>query len=270
MTQRSAVRAVRVLSESTEDRCFACSCRPGSIFSDLDAASLMELDQLRQTSNYPIGAPVFLEGEQPDAVYCVGAGRVKLSRNSPDGRAVALGLATSGEVLGVRPLLLGLPHDVTAETLDETRLCFIPKADFLAFLSRNRSVSLRLAQKLSAELGEVYQQVFSVAVKPTAERLAELLLALCQTHGQLVPDGISLATNMCQDELAELLGVSRRSLVRALAALKHRGAIECRRRIIIVRDRAVLTKSVSSIGRWSAVQSAPPRKRPGTRQLAQS
>jgi CRP-like cAMP-binding protein len=257
--------------ESNEDCCLACSCRPGSIFGDLDADTLIELDRRRQPSIYRAGATIFLQGDQPRAVYCIGAGRVKVSHCAADGRNVVLNVATDGDVLGVRPMLLGTPHDLTAEALEETRLCLIAKDDFMDFLTRNGAVSLRLAQKLSAELDEAYRQVSGVVLKSTIERVAELILALCQTHGKPGPDGIGLPTNMCQDELAEFLGVSRRSLSRALATLRDHGLIECGRRSIIVRDSAALRKSLASSGRdLYTVASDAFRPAPRKRQMAQS
>lgn len=245
----------RRISQAPDDCCFACSCQPGSIFGDLDATTLMELDRRRQPSIYPAGATIFFQDDQPHAVYCVGTGRVKLSRCSDDGRVVVLSTATTGAVLGVRALLLGSPHDLTAETLEETRLCFIPKEDFLAFLSQNGAVAVKLAQKLSAELDQAYRQASGAALMSTTERVMELILSLCRTHGRPGPGGIGLPTNMCQNELAEFLGVSRRSFSRALATLRERGLIECGRRFIVVRDSAALTTSLA------ARRGAPSQKR---------
>lgn len=228
--------------------CSSCRQRPGAIFRDLDLCELAELDRLRQTSTYPCGVTVYSEAEQPRAVYCVCSGRVKLWRSSPGGRAVVFHIAEPGDCLGAGPLLAGQPHDHTAETLEETKLCFVSRDSFLAFLKRNGDVSLRLAQKLSAELGEAHNQVSGLALKPAAERLMELLLALCRTHGVPSPEGIRLKTNMCQDELAELMGVSRRSLNRALGALRGQGLIECRRRFIVVRDRVALRNCLVAQG----------------------
>jgi CRP-like cAMP-binding protein len=222
------------------DGCFACNSKPGSIFCDLPAASLLELDQLRKHMSVPAGTTVFRQDDQPQAVYCIGSGHVKLSRNSEDGHALLLRIANAGDVLGVRSLLLGKPHDLTAEATEETRLCFISRNDFLEFLKRNGEVSLRLAEKLSTKLDDAYQQVYRAALKPPAERLAEVLLALCQTHGEPARDGIVLKTNMCQDELAELVGMSRRTLNRALGILKDQGLIECGRRYIFVRNPVAL------------------------------
>lgn len=229
-----------MLSGQKVEFCSACASRPASIFCDLPPASLVEMDQLRQPCIYPPRTTVYREGDQPQALYCVNAGFVKLSRNSPDGRAVALGIAKAGDVLGARPLLLGKPHDLTAEAVAETRICFISQNDFLNFLERNADVSLRLAQKLSIELGEAYRQVYSAVLRPAAERLADVLLTLCQTHGQPVSEGVWLNTNMCQNELAELAGMSRRNLNRALKTLRDKGLIECRRRSIIVRNLVAL------------------------------
>ena len=230
----SSVSAV-LFGKKTE-KCLSCVSWPGSIFCNLSPASLGELEQSKTTRIYQAGASVFREADQPQAVYCVGSGFLKLSRSSPGGRAVVFGIAKGGDVLGVRPLLLGKPHDLTAEATEETRLCLIPRNDFLDFLGRNGDVSLRLAQKLSLELGEAYQQVYGVALKSAVERLADVLLALCQSHGQPVPEGIGLMTNMGQNELAEMAGMSRRNLNRALGTLRGQGLIECRRRSIVVRN----------------------------------
>jgi cAMP-binding proteins - catabolite gene activator and regulatory subunit of cAMP-dependent protein kinases len=270
VTQKLVVPAERHASGSPTDGCFACDCKPSSIFGDLDAESLIALDRRRQASTYPAGATVFLQGDQPRAIYCVGTGRVKLSHGSEDGRSIALGIAVPGDVMGVRPMLLGTPHDLNAETLEETRLCFIPKDDFLEFLARNGAVSLRLAQKLSAELDEAYRHLSGAVLKSTTQRLAELILALCQTQGQPGREGINLPTSMCQDELAEFLGVSRRSLSRAFATLRNRGLIECRRRLIVVRDRAALSKSLGSLSGLHALPSRSVQGRVPTRHMAHS
>jgi CRP/FNR family transcriptional regulator len=197
---------------------------------------------MRQTSVYPGGVVLFMEGEEPRGVYCVGSGRVKLSTSDASGRTAIVHIATAGDLFGVRAALAGQPHDLTAETLERTELCFFRKDDFLGFLSRHGAVSLRLAQHLSDKLYEAYREVREVALKQSSERLAQLLLRLCQTQGEPAPEGIRLKLNLSQEELAELIGASRRTLTRALHKLRQRGVIECRRRSIIVRDRLELER----------------------------
>ncbi len=216
------------------------------LFADLDDARLTELDRMRQTSMYPGGVIVFSEGDWPSGVHCLCAGRVKLSILSPAGRGIIVGMATAGDILGVRAVLSGQPHDLTAVTLERSQLGFINKNDFLAFLHRNSDLSLRLAQKLSHDLYAAYRGIRSVVLKRSWERLTELLLGFCRTCGQSTPDGIELSINLSQEELAKMIGVSRRTLTRALNQLKRQRIIECRRRSIIVRDRVALEKLLPS------------------------
>ena len=152
----------------------------------------------------------------------------------------------TGDILGVRALLSRKPHDLTAETLEPTQLCFIKKDDFLSFLSRNGDVSLRLAQRLSNELYEAYRGLSNVVLKLSHDRLVELLLRLCQSHGEPIPNGIRLRINLSQEDIAEKIGSSRRTLSRSLTKLKRLGIIECQRRSIIVRDIVALKNSLPS------------------------
>jgi len=227
--------------------CSSCHSTSKGIFCDLNNSVLGELSKLRQCIMYPPGSVVFMEGEQARAAYCICSGRLKRSSSSAEGRVLIHGFSTPGDVLGVRALLLGKPHDLTAEAVEATELCLFPKDEFIPFIKQNGDISLRVAQKLSLDLYEAYRRVRGTALKGSSERLAELLLRLCHSHGKATPKGISLDANLCQDELAALLGISRRSLNRLLAELRVQGVIECRRRSILVRNITALRKRLSLV-----------------------
>jgi CRP/FNR family transcriptional regulator len=226
--------------------CLACTLRSGSIFCDLDNLGLIELNQLQHKSIYPAGAIIFTEGEQPRGVYCICSGRVKLSIISPEGRAAIVKIANAGDIVGINALLSGKHYNLIAETLEPSQISFIKKDDFFSFLSRNGGVCLRLAQKLSGELYEAYLGLGNITLKQSFERLVELLLKLCQSHGESTPEGIILKINLSQQELAETTGMSRRTLTRLLTQLKELQIIECRRRLIIIRDKIALEKILPS------------------------
>lgn len=223
-------------SGESKPRCAGCPARTQSIFCNLDEAGLGELAQLLQMRTYPRGTVLFMERDEPRVVYCISSGRVKLSSSSPDGRGVIAALAGPGTFLGARAILLGTLQDLTAVIVEQAQLCVLTKEAFLDMLPRDVAIPLQLARQWGSELSEAYRKFSGTACRPLTERLAELLLALCQTHGEPTPAGIHLRTNLCQEELSELLGVSRRSLNRALAELRDLGLIQCRRRSILVRN----------------------------------
>lgn len=220
--------------------CLACSVRKNCLYFSLDHSQLIALERIQQRRTYPSGAIVFRAGDQPQGVYIICSGRAKLSVSSSDGRKAIVGIATAGDILGVKALLSGAPHNLKAKTLELTQVCFIQKDDFLNLLKRNGDVSLRLAQKLSKELYKAYFEVRDLAFKEADIRLAGLLMRLCQSNGQRTPEGISLKINFSWDEVAEMIGTSRRTLTRALTKLRHFGLIEYQHHSIIVPNMTAL------------------------------
>jgi CRP/FNR family transcriptional regulator len=83
------------------------------------------------------------------------------------------------------------------------------------------------------------------ALAGSEERLASLLLRLCDDFGEPTPEGIVIKLDVSQDEMAEMAGMSRRTLTRALTRLKSMHLIKCGRRNTIVRDKTALQNLLS-------------------------
>ena len=228
-----------------DNSCRTCSLRAGTIFSGLDDEGALELEGMLRRVVYPEGFVLFMKGEKPRGVYCVCGGRVKLYLHSPDGRTAVLGYASPGSVIGVRAILSGKSHDFTAKTDEESRLSFMDKDDFLSLLKRNGGVCLRLAETLGEELSKAYEGFGNVALATSEERLASLLLRLCDECGEQSSDGIVIKPGLSQEELADMAGMSRRTLSRALRSLRKMNLVDCGRRITIIKNKPALQKLFS-------------------------
>ncbi len=225
--------------------CSTCSLRAGTILSGLDNSGALEFEGMLHRFVYPKGVVLFLKGEEPRGIYCICSGRVKLSAHSPDGKSLTAGYPSAGSVIGIRGVLSGQPHDFTARTVEESQLSFMDKEDFLGFLRRNGNVCLRLAESLGEELSRAYGDLRNSALAGSGERLASLLLRLCDDFGEPTPEGIVIKLDVSQDEMAEMAGMSRRTLTRALTRLKSMHLIKCGRRNTIVRDKTALQNLLS-------------------------
>ncbi|MEQ9618407.1 MAG: Crp/Fnr family transcriptional regulator [Deltaproteobacteria bacterium] len=225
--------------------CTTCGSRADSIFCDLNQSGLQELETIQQKLKYPGGTILFLEGERPRGVYCVCSGRIKLSIHAADGRAVTVGYASNGYIVGTRAVLSGNPHDITARTVEESQLSFMDRERFLSFLKRRGEVSFRLSEALGDELSESYEDIKNIALGSSYERLVSVLLRLCDKFGEPSSEGILIKLNLSQEELAEMACMSRRTLSRAVQRLKKVRIIKCDRRVMIIRDRNSLAKLLS-------------------------
>ncbi len=129
--------------------------------------------------------------------------------------------------------------------MEESKLNFVDKEDFLAFLRRDGGVCLRLAESLCEELSRTYADLKNAALAGPEERLASLLLRLCEEVGEPTPDGFVINMGVCQEEMAEMAGMSRRTLTRAINKLRRMELIKCGRRVTVVRDKTALQNLIT-------------------------
>jgi len=155
--------------------CLACPVREESLFCRLGPEALRELNAIRQTSVYPKGALLFVEGQPCRGVFVLCSGRAKLTASSPGGRSVIVRIVEAGEVLGLSAVISNAAYEVSAETLIPVEANFLPREGFLRFLENNGEVSVRVAQHLSVELQRAYSQVVRIALAPTARKRTEKL-----------------------------------------------------------------------------------------------
>lgn len=217
--------------------CLTCQVREGALFCNLSSPALSELDSMRQTSMYPAGAVLFMEGEPVRGLYVLCSGRVKLTASSPQGRSVIIRVANAGEVLGLSGTISDMTYVASAETLEPTQVNFLPRADFLRFLQRQPEVSFRVAQHLSMELRRAYHQVALMVLSPNVRaRLAGLLLDEAHRDGKPLEKGARFQLRFTHQELAEIIGTSRETVSRLLSDFRDAGLIQTRGASLTVVD----------------------------------
>ena len=200
-------------------------CEEG-LFCQLPHAALSTLNSLRQTSIYPSGVMLFVEGQPGRGLYIICSGEAKLYVNSADGQSLTVRIAEHGEVLGLSSLIADERYPVTAETLCPSQVSFIPRLEFLQFMRANPDVALRVAKHLSMELGKAWRQTKMLALAPdTHSKLTQFLLDWAEKHGRPTPEGLRIALHMTHEEIAQSIGASRESVSRILSDWKHRGVI---------------------------------------------
>jgi CRP-like cAMP-binding protein len=221
--------------------CLECISKKNCLFSRPDNLRINQLEKAAIRTTCHRGDILFIEGEEVKGIYFVCSGLVKLSIYSSERQSITARVANPGDVLGLKALLSGKPHNLTAEVAEHSQLCLIRRDDFLDFLERNADVSLRLSQKLANYLYDAYIGMREL-MKDSHTRLVDLLLRLSRSQSKPSGKSISYEINISQEELAEELGTSRRNLSRALKDLKEKRIIECHRRSIKVIDRLALER----------------------------
>lgn len=171
-------------------------------------------------SNAAFGYPsqVYTKGEiislNPDVLWQVHSGLVKLTTFSHGGQEVLVGLAGASSVFGSSLTALSL-YEATA--LSDTKLWSIPVSEF--------ATSPKLKQRLLPQISQRLKQTESLLAiygeTRVAERLYSLLQLLKQEIGQPVENGTRLLVRLTHEDLATACCTTRVSITRLLKQLQQ-------------------------------------------------
>jgi CRP/FNR family transcriptional regulator/CRP/FNR family cyclic AMP-dependent transcriptional regulator len=201
------------------------------LFADLtDRESDTILDLMREKS-VPKGTAVFHQNDSGGGLYLILSGSVKISRTGRDGRDVTVALLHEGNFFGEMSLLDGQPRSASATAIHSTRLLVLDREHFQRYVLAQARIAAKLLRELSKRLRAADQTIENLALGSVQDRLVCLIGHL----GRRIPlkDGIGVIERApTHQELAEMVGSSRETVTRALAAMDKEGLIAMDRKRI--------------------------------------
>jgi len=205
-----------------------------------DRAALLDAGRPRR---YRAGETIFLTGERGGDVVLITGGRAKVTVASRHGTETVLSLRGRGDVIGELAAIDDddtAPRGATVVALEAVDTRVVRSADFRAIVARRPSMALELLRMVAERLRASDRRLVEFGASDTTRRLARLLAEMAEADATPTDGGLLLASNLTQDDLAGLVGASRESVARALAALRARGFVATGRRQVVVLDLAGL------------------------------
>jgi CRP/FNR family cyclic AMP-dependent transcriptional regulator len=189
---------------------------------------------------YPKGTCLFDEGEDSEGIYVVLDGRVKLSVNSSNGKAMVLGFFGAGTILGLATAILERQHISTAETILPTTVVFVPRSQLVAEMRSQPLAAWHVAQMIAEHCLFLATKMATVELSESAQqKMVRCLLGLMQPN---VHDGDPVAINVSQETIAQMVGLSRETVSRQLSRLRRNGVVDWTRSNFVIRNRRALER----------------------------
>lgn len=160
------------------------------IFAELDRASLDRLAERCVERTLPTGSVLFVTGEPCRGLYMVESGRVRIYRTNPEGKEQVLHIEGPGRPVAELPLFDGGPYPASAVTLEETRVAFLPLADFEHLYRTHPDIAAGVIRELGRRLRHLVRVTETLAFRDVAARLALLLVSYAEQSGREQPNGI--------------------------------------------------------------------------------
>lgn len=214
--------------------CEECKSRSDSKFSSLCAHELSNISMNKSCTAYKKGQVLFHEGTRPLGVFCINEGKIKVYKTGYDGKDQIIQIAKEGDLLGYRAMISEESYPVSAEALEEAKVCFLPKSEFIGLLDHNSEFNHLILKEACKELGIMTENMTNLAQKSVRERLAVALLMLKDTYGLNGHDDGPVEINLTREDLANIVGTATETIIRLLHDFKEEKVIETQGRKIRV------------------------------------
>jgi CRP-like cAMP-binding protein len=164
---------------------------------------------------------IYYNGDAVSGIYLVLTGKVKTFVMSADNRELLTAIYGPDEYFGIQALLINSTNHETAEALEDTALCLLPKNLVEELLNKYPDVGRQFIKVLSNNLREKEEQLVQLAYHSVRKRMAEVLLRLSAKNQD--PEA-NLKSS--REDLAAMAGMASETVSRTLSDFKEEGLIE--------------------------------------------
>ncbi|MGH0034102.1 MAG: Crp/Fnr family transcriptional regulator [Myxococcota bacterium] len=192
-------------------------------FSGIDA----ELFELVRRKVLAPGQILFQKGDESAQIYAIVSGRLKVFATSPEGRDVTFAFMGPGELFGELGVADDAPRSASVMAISEAELAVLSQPDLGILLRDHPKVAAELVRASTATVRRLSERAEDAAFLSLEQRLAKIVADLATRLGERDPEGTLL--HLRQQDLADLMSVSRESINKILTAWKAEGVLELRR-----------------------------------------
>ena len=202
------------------------------LFARLKDEELAELLKGASPRHCPRGKLLFQQGDKADCFYIILDGLVKITRTSPDGDEVVIGVFGPGSMVAEIAMFLGGRFPASAEVVAESRLLPVLAGAFEAAIRANPDLAIGMLASTSRRVRDLVEELEHIKGQTGAQRVADFIVGLCP-HCDDVSAHIDLPYE--KGLIAARLGMKPESFSRALKRLRQLG-VEIQRDHVKVRN----------------------------------
>jgi len=180
---------------------------------------------------------VFSQGERHDGIYVIEAGDVRTYYLGPSGRELTLAYWTPGHFVGGPEIFGGGRHMWSATAMSDCRLLHLRGDHLQQLMTALPGLAAGLVEGLVFK-GKCYSALLQMlGTRSVLQRLAQLLLTLCELDGHDTADGILIDRSLTHEELANMVGATRQWVTASIDRFQKQSLLKVNDRKIVILNR---------------------------------
>lgn len=217
-----------------------------AIWSVLDGDQKRLVAENLEIHNFKKNQYIYLEGEDPEYLWCLFKGKVKKIKEGVGGRVQILRLMRPVQYFGHRAHFADEPYVSSAMAIEPSTIGSLPLTVVDQLIRTNNNVALFFIQELSRNLGGSDTRIVTLTQKHVRGRLAEALIVLLDHYGY-EDDNSTLKIYMAREDLASLSNMTTSNAIRTLSTFVNDKIIVVDGRRIKIINEPMLRK-ISKLG----------------------
>lgn len=196
--------------------------------------------------NFKKNQLIYVEGEEPEYLWCLFKGKVKKIKEGVGGRVQILRLMRPVQYFGYRAHFANEPYVSSAMAIEPSTIGSLPLTLVDELIKKNNNVAMFFIQELSRNLGGSDTRIVTLTQKHIRGRLAEALIVLRDHYGY-EDDNATLKIYMAREDLASLSNMTTSNAIRTLSTfVSEKIIIVDGRRIKIINE--PMLRKISKLG----------------------
>ncbi|GAA6138709.1 Crp/Fnr family transcriptional regulator [Arenicella sp. 4NH20-0111] len=198
-----------------------------------EASQLVQLSSLKALQQ---GEFVYMIGSQPESVFCILEGQVKLSIIDPSGEELVLTIWEKGRWFGEASFEEHMGMPLEAQAITDASILVVPISVIEQTLSNTAPFYKNIMLDIIARAKLLYQLVETLMFKPLNARVATRVLHLVELFGQDGDEGVVLPVKFSQSDFARMSGGSRQRVNQIFRRWGEEGIIVKRNNRYVITD----------------------------------
>jgi CRP/FNR family cyclic AMP-dependent transcriptional regulator len=202
--------------------------RSFSLFDELSKKDLNSIAKLFQYKILPKYSNFITEGDKNTEMYFIISGLIRIYHLHESGKEMTIAMRMPGETIGEMSIIEDQPRSANAETLYESSILILTKANFVKLLKKYPLVGIHFLQILSRRLREDLELQKIISFSNLENRTYHVLQTLSPYFADT---GITFS----HEQLSALINATQPRVTEALHTLRKNKKIKISRKKIRVR-----------------------------------
>lgn len=181
-------------------------------------------------------------GEEPDAVYYLKSGYVKMSTILENGNELILNIYKPGSLFPMFWALGKVANNYAFTAMADSQIRRAPKKEVIEYLEENPDVVFDLIKRILAGVDGLLTNYNHLLTGNADSRVASAILIAAKRFGKERKDDVLIDLKLTHQDIADLAGISRETASISIEKLLKEGTVKQVKKQFAISDMDRLTK----------------------------